>query len=325
MTTEIQEEQEIKEDQKEEEDESEISFKSVHSDKQELTMGQKLIRTCYPNANATNIKNSFPLKFFSCCFNAPEELEISDLDSHTGNTYMNSETVNGVQSLFPSKYIRKEEKNTLKFDKPNLIQFFNELIKDKKNHFIRKFEKYDKFGLRMFMSEHNIFSIPIPVTRCQIEIPHSQFTNGVPSVEQIGLAIMSPDKRTKFDKHFKVYKILKTLNDNTETMKIVTNKAMQMIIPREFYEKRTRFEENGIFYSFSSSAPDNLRPPKKEPIRATNHFGMFKIENDGKNIIIDGFYQIDIKIGQPGPLIFMSLPLKMLNFTNDLIKYLNSN
>ena len=46
---------------------------------------------------------------------------------------------------------------------------------------------------------------------------------------------------------------------------------------------------------------------------------MFKVENDGKNIIIDGFYQLDIKIGQPGPLIFMSLPLKMLNFTKALI------
>ena len=79
-------------------------------------------------------RNTFPLKFFSCCFNEPEEeLEISDLDSHTGNTYMNTETVNGVKSLFPSKYIRKEEKNLLKFDKPNLIRFFNELIELIKN------------------------------------------------------------------------------------------------------------------------------------------------------------------------------------------------
>ena len=202
MESEIQEEQEGKEQK--EEDESEISFKSDHSDKQQLTMGQKLIRTCYPNANATNIKNTFPLKFFSCCFNEPEEeLEISDLDSHTGNTYMNSETVNGVKSLFPRKYIRKEEKNLLKFDKPHLIQFFNELIEDKENNFIRKFEKFDKFGLRMYMSEHNIFSIPIPITRCQIEIPHGQFTNGVPSVEQLGLAITTTDKRTKIDKNFK--------------------------------------------------------------------------------------------------------------------------
>ena len=91
----------------------------------------------------------------------------------------------------------------------------------------------------MYMSEHNIFSIPIPITRCQIEIPHDQFSSGVPSVEKVGLALIEPEKRTKFDKHFKEYKILKTLNENTETLKIVTNKAMQMIIPREFYEKST--------------------------------------------------------------------------------------
>ena len=312
----------LKEEEQKEEDESEISFKSDHNDKQQLTLGQKLIRTCYPNANASNIKNTFPLKYFSCCFNAPEEeLEISDLDSYSGNIYSNNEMVDGVMSLFPSKYIRKDERKYLKFDKPNLIQYFNKLAQD--NKFIRKFEKFDKFGLRMFMRDENEFSSSIPITRCQIEIPHNLFTKGVPSVEQVGLAMTDPEKRMQMDKHFKEYKILKSLNENTETMKIITNKAMQMIIPREFYEKRTRFVENGVFYSYSSSAPDSLRPPKKEPIRAMNYFGIFKVENDGNNINIDGFYQIDIKIGQPGPLIFMSLPLKMLNFTNDLIKFLN--
>lgn len=54
-----------------------------------------------------------------------------------------------------------------------------------------------------------------------------------------------------------------------------------------------------------------------------NYFGVFKVENDGKNILIEGYHQIDIKIGQPGPLIFMSLPLKMMKFTEELIKFLN--
>ena len=320
----LNEQEEVEEEKEDEKnlDESHITFKSEKEPKENVTFGQKIIRTCYPGANATNIKNSFPLKYFSCCFNTPEkELEIVDNDSYSGNTYMCNENVDGVMSLFPSKYLRSDERKILKFDKPNIIQFMTELNKDV--NFIRKFEKYEKFGVRMFMLDKNKFSSSIPVTKCEIEIPLNLFTRGVPSVEDVGLAIINPESRKEIDDHFKEYRILKQLNNDTETIQIITKKAMQMIIPREFYEKRTHFIENGIFYSYSSSAPDSIRPPKKEPIRAMNYFGVFKVENDGKNILIEGYHQIDIKIGQPGPLIFMSLPLKMMEFTEELIKFLN--
>ena len=305
-----------------EENESIISFKSDHRNKQELSFGQRLLKSVYPDANTQSMRDSFPLKYFSCCLPKPEEeIEISDLDSNSGNIYMCNELVDGVMSLFPSKYLRKDEREILKFDKPNLIAFFDGLTQE--DNFIRKFEKFDQFGLRMFMKDQNKFSSSIPVTRCQIEIPKNLLTN-MPSVEQVGLAIINPERRTAWDKHFKEYKILKQLNQDTETLKIVTNRAMNMLDPREFYEKRTHFVENGVFYSYSSSAPDSFRPPKKEPIRAIDYFGMFKVEEDQNSIFIDGFHQIDIKIGQPGPLIFMSLPLKMVNFTKDLIKFLNN-
>ena len=53
-------------------------------------------------------------------------------------------------------------------------------------------------------------------------------------------------------------------------------------------------------------------------------FSIFTVSKDSEKILIDSFHQIDIKIGQPGPLIFMSLPLKMTQFTDNLIKFLNS-
>ena len=315
--------QESEEEKVQEENESIISFKSEHRIKKKLSLGQSIIKTIYPDANSKNIKNNFALKYFSCCFpEKEEELELSDLDSHSGDIYMCNEEVDGVMSLFPSKYLRKDERENLKFDKPHLISYFNGLTQNE--DFIRKFEKFDKFGLRMFMLDKNEFSSSIPITRCQIEIPKNLFTNNIPSVEQVGLAIITPESRTTWDSHFREYTILKKLNQDTETLKIITKKAMDMLMPREFYEKRTHFVENGVFYSYSSSAPDGLRPPKKEPIRGMDYFGMFKVEEDPNNIYIDGFFQIDIKIGQPGPLIFMTLPLKMMNFTNDLIKFLSN-
>ena len=137
-------------------------------------------------------------------------------------------------------------------------------------------------------------------------------------------AIINPNSRTKWDDNFKEYKILKQINNNTETIKIVSKKQLQMIIPREFYDKRTHFMENDIFYCYSSSAPDSIRPPKKEPIRVIDFFCIFTVSKETDKIFIDSFHQIDIKIGQPGPLIFMSLPLKMTQFTDNLIKFLNS-
>ena len=121
------------EEKKEKEDgESIISFKSDHRNKEELTFGQKILKTIYPDMNDAKARSSFPLKYLSCCLNKPEEeLEISDLDSYSGDIYMCNEEVNGVMSLFPRKYLRKDEQSILKFDKPNLISFFNELTKDK--------------------------------------------------------------------------------------------------------------------------------------------------------------------------------------------------
>ena len=301
----------------EDDNESEISFKSDHRKNQQLSFTEKIKNAFMPN----NLQNSMPFKYFSCCLNPQEEkTEISDLDIYDGDTYMCNEEVEGVMSLFPSKYLRKDEKKIIKFDKENIIAFVNNL--EKNENFERKFEKFDIFGLRMFMADKNEFSNTIPITKCQIEIPNSLFPSGPPSVEQVGNAIINPDSRMQWDDNFKEYKILKKINDNTETIKIVSKKQLHMIIPREFYDKRTHFIENGIFYSYSSSAPDSIRPPKKEPIRVMDYFGILKIWADDKNINIDSYHQIDIKIGQPGPLIFMSLPLKMTQFTENLINFL---
>lgn len=305
----------------ESDNESEISFKSDHKNFQKTSLTQKIMNIFIPNN--INLQKTILSKYFSCCFPQEEEkAEISDLDNNDAieETYMANEEIDGVMSVFPSKYIRKDERKYIKFDKENIISFYEDL---KKKEFDRKFDKFKKFGLSMFMLDKNDFSSTIPVTRCQIEIPNTLFSNGPPTVEQIGDAIINADSRIQWDDNFKEYKILGKLNGNTEIIKIVTKKQMQMLIPREFFEKRTHFIDNGIFYSYSSSAPDNIRPPKKEPIRCMDYFGIFTVSTNNQNIFIDGFHQVDIKIGQPGPLIIMSLPLKLTEFTENLIKFFN--
>ena len=302
--------------------ESEISFKSDHRIPQKKSFFGSLFGSCLPDTSKADLQNTIPFKYFSCCLSPQEkEVEISDLDVYDGNTYMTNEEVDGVMSLFPSKYLRKDERSYIRFDKENIIAFYNNLQKN--TEFVRKFEKFDKFGLSMYMLDKNEFSTTIPITNCQIEIPNSLFTSGVPSVEQVGDAIINPSSRMKWDDNFKEYQILKQINNNTETVKIVSKKQLQMIKPREFYDKRTHFMDNDIFYCYSSSAPDSIRPPKKDPMRIMEFFTIFTVSKDSEKILINSYHQIDIKIGQPGPLIFMSLPLKMTEFTKNLINFLN--
>ena len=306
-----------------ERNDSEISFKSDHRNKEKLSFTEKLLKKFLPDN--TNFQNFFPFKYFSCCLTPKEEkIEISDLDIYEEDMYLSNEEIDGVMSLFPSKYLRKEERELLKFDRENILSFIKKLEKE---NFIRKFEKCQENGivLRMYMLDNNKnFSNNVPVTRCQIEIPNIIFRDvGIPPVDKIGDAIINPNSRMQWDKdNFEVYKILKKINSTTETIQIITKEQMKMIIPREFYDKRTHFIEDGVFYSYSSSAPDSIRPPKKEPIRVMDYFGLFSVSSNDKTIFIESFHQIDIKIGQPGPLIFMSLPLKMTQFTENLILFL---
>ena len=165
--------------------------------------------------NDSKARSSFPSKYFFCCLNKlEEEIEISDLDSHISNTYKCGDIIKRIRSLISSWYLRKDEQKLLEFDKYNLIEYFNNLTKE--DNFKRKF---DKIGLRMFMKDKRDFSSSILIIHCQIEIHKNIFTNYIPSVDQVGLAIINLESITTWDNNFKEYKILKQLNQEMKLWK----------------------------------------------------------------------------------------------------------
>ena len=104
---------------------------------------------------------------------------------------------------------------------------------------------------------------------------------------------------------------------------MVSTVQLTIIPERELYDKRTFFFDNGIFYYFSSSIPDQLYPPKEEPVRVTNYIGALIIKEDNENFYIDSFNQVDIKMEIPEALIVMSFPWKMKEFFDSLIELFN--
>ena len=259
-------------------------------------------------------------KMIYCCLPCKDELEmdfqnkqVKEIDNMN---YKNDEEVDGVLSLFPSIYIREDERKYIKFSKEFIINYLSELSQ---KNFINK---YKENSLNLSILEKNELS-NTPTIRCEIIRKKSLFKKQVPTLEQLIYPIIIPELRIKWDQNFKEFELVRTINENTHIARSVSTYQLTMIPEREFYEKRTFFFDNGVFYYFCSSIPDYLYPPKKEPVRVTNYLGALIIKEDNENFYIDSFNQVDIKMNVPEVLIVMSFPWKMKEFFDGFIELFN--
>jgi hypothetical protein len=260
-------------------------------------------------------------KMIYCCIPNKDELEIDfqnkfkkEIDNMN---YKNDEEVDGVLSLFPSIYIREDERKYLKFSKEFIINYLSELSQ---KNFINKYE--DKF-MNLSILENNELSANTPVIRSEIVIQKSVFKKKVPTLEEFVYPIFNPELRIKWDKNYKEFELIRTINKNTHIARIISTFQLTVIPEREFYDKRTFFFDNGVFYYFCSSIPDHFYPPKTEPVRVCNYFGALIIKEDNENFYIDSFNQVDIKMDVPEALIIMSFPWKMKEFFDSLVELFN--
>jgi hypothetical protein len=260
-------------------------------------------------------------KMIYCCIPNKDELEadfqnkiIKEVDNMN---YNNDEEVDGVLSLFPSIYIREDERKYLKFSKEYIINYLSELSQ---KNFINKYE--DKC-LNLSILNNNELSNDISVIRSEIVRKKSLFKKKIPTLEEFVYPILIPELRIKWDKNFKEFELIRTINKNTHIARMVSTVQLTIIPERELYDKRTFFFDNGVLYYFSSSIPDHFYPPKINPVRICNYLGALIIKEDNENFYIDSFNQVDIKMEIPEALIVMSFPWKMKEFFDSLIELFN--
>ena len=264
-------------------------------------------------------------KFFLCCFpkkddEAANEFEIdfrisSDKDNEN-NKYV--DIIDGIESFFPIMYIREDERNYFKFTQDFLINFISELSQ---SNFINKYD--DNYLKLSILNQYNE-SKKIPVIRSEIIFKKILFKKEVPTIESLASTILIPEKRLKVDQNFKEYKILKKINDNTCITRMVSKAQLTIISELEFYDKRTYFFDNGVFYYFCSSIPDEIYPINNNIGRVLNYFGIMIIKEDVENFYIDTFNKVDIKMDIPEVLIVMSFPMKMKELFDGLLYYFNN-
>ena len=254
---------------------------------------------------------------FLCCFpnkiKENDELEIDFYINPQNNTYKYSDIINGIQSFFPSMYIREDEKNYINFNEEFIINFISELSQ---KNFVNK---YNDSNLKLSL----LSSDKIPVIRSEIIFKKILFKKEIPTIEDLASCILVPEKRLKVDKNFKEFKVLKKINENTVITRMVSTCQLTMISEKELIEKRTYFFDNGVFYYFCSSIPDEIYPEKNKIQRAFNYFGTMVIKEDIENFYIDTFNKIDTKTKIPEVLIIMSYPMKMKEFFDGILSYFN--
>ncbi len=271
------------------------------------------------------------LQEFLCCSTKKEDSPQIDLSSNNKQeealNYNNDELINGVYSLFPSKFIRPDEKDKIKFSQESIIEYINNL---KQSNFVNKYEeKYIKLSLL----DKNELSKDTIIIRTEIIEQKNLFKKNIPSLQTLVDAILVPKIRLKWECNYKIYEIIQKINDNTEIVRSVSTPQLTMISEREFIDKRTHFfDSEGVFYSFSSSVPDELYPPKKIktegggeefPVRVIDYLGILIIKEDEENFYIDSINQVDIKMCIQEALLVMSFPFKMKEYFDQVIGYFN--
>ncbi len=232
--------------------------------------------------------------------------------------YQNDEIINGVQSLFPSKYIREDEIKHLKFSHDFILNYLEKLSK---KNFINK---YDEYPLKLSILDYNELSDNTPIIRSEMFFNKSLFKKKLPTLEEFIKPILIPELRLKIDKNFTEFKIIRNINKNSQITKMISATQLSIIQEKEFYDKKIFFIENGVFYYFCSSIPDNIYPPKDEQKRVLNYLGAIIIKEDNENFYFDSFNQVDIKMSIPEILIIMNFPMKMKEIFDGLLDYYNN-
>ena len=265
-----------------------------------------------------SVKNqTFIQKIFSCCMNHPQNEEDNEIKSNFPSV-KNSLNFDDSNLIFSKKYIRQDEINKITFTEEGIKNFIDDLTS---LNYVEKFKNED---LKISQADSSIINQNIFNLRCEATKPKSLFKNKVPSLKEIRDAIYNPEQRLEWDKNTKSIDILEQFNDNTSIVKSITQKILAIISERELIEKRYEYYiGDNEYYNFASSIPDEIYSPQSEPIRCTTYISVFIIKEDENNFIFDSFNQIDIKLNVSQTLITISFPIKMKEFFNKLIDYIN--
>ena len=93
---------------------------------------------------------------------------------------------------------------------------------------------------------------------------------------------------------------------------------------RETIEKRFRFSRGNSTYIMSTSIPLDIYEPKEGVVRFVDFLNLFKISDEGENILFYSLNQVDFKMPIPQMLINMTLPSTSKTWYKNIKNFANS-
>ena len=225
--------------------------------------------------------------------------------------------------IFPLKYLNETETNhSFKFDftKDKIIKYIEDLINDDK-----LFESLvNKNGFDIYIKPSgSIFNTEFPMIKMFYKIPKSQFTRKDVTIKLIDEYMNDPEKRLKWDKSIRYYKIVERHNNEVYLLHYICKSPMLFVSERDVVDKRYDFYEEGIYYDFSSSTKDDLVPIEEGVMRITDHCSVCKMFEDNDSFTIISITQVDTKFNVPPAMLSVQLPIKYKDWYDSLINEIN--
>lgn len=266
-------------------------------------------------------QDSFISKIFNCCMTRDTlDFEIRDDESITSrDNSLLIKSKNELEkefSLFPASIIREEEQNKIEFTKDGLLEFFSSIQN------LNYENIYEENDIKISKANSSIITDKFPLIRCQITKNKSFFAK-VPSIRKVIDTLLNPEIRKKWDNNIKDYRIIEKINNNSEIVKIITNRQPPLISEKEFYNKRIEIENDGIYYLFSSSIPESTNFISLDYDKAINFLSLMIIKEEQGKFYFDFYNQDDTNDNITDNFIESNLPNKLINFFEKYFGFLN--
>ena len=225
--------------------------------------------------------------------------------------------------IFPLKYLNENEASSsfnFEFSKNNIISYLeNEIINNTDYKSL-----VNKNGFDIYIKESGgVFNSSFPMIKMFYKIPKSDFTCKNISVELIDEYMNNPEKRLKWDKSIREYKIIERENKEVYLLHYICKSPMIFVSERDVVDKRYDFYVDNIYYDFSSSVKDDYIPIEEGVMRITDHCSLCKMfeNNDEFNII--SITQVDTKFSLPPAMMSVQLPIKYKEWYDSLVNEIN--
>jgi hypothetical protein len=272
------------------------------------------------NETKENKSNLFE-KFFHCCLrDNSEEIELINEENPYSDNYLLSKAKKEIEdefSIFPVGLILEEERHKIEFTEEGLIKYITNLQN------LNYENVYNKNGLEIFKRNSSNICEKFPLIRCKITKKKSEFVKNL-NILNIINSLTIPELRKQWDDNIIEYKIIDKLNDNSEIIKIITKKQLNIISEKEFYDKRIMISKGDVYYLFSSSIPDSNNLISLDYDKAKNYLNVVILNEDKQQFYFDCFNQIDVNTEIPENFINTNLPKKIESYFNKYFEFLNS-